>query len=541
MECSKCSSIIEDDTNYCPFCGTLNTDAKMEVPPLVRIIRESAEENDYDTIAKYALLGNAFAEYKYVQAFNYDVERIKQEAEKNNAAAIALLGIKQFIHSRPQERVRNQNDDMLYEKAIKMVQKAAEMKDPIAMDYVAEWFASGKVKGIQKSEMNAYRYTKESADLECPPAMFRLGKWHLEGSHGVSKSPEIGNELVEKAAYYGISAAMEMLKEKDKTWFETDYKIDEDKETQELSLKYLMSLNQKYEDDIISADELLDFDFDIQLDSKKGKTYNKERNFVSTVVSGCDSLDDYIKAWDTFQQTEFVIYDPYFDMKSFRETICKKADINIDNLDSFIDQYHKKQKEAVEKHDYDVKENSTEAPKQDTKVESNSGDTEYDKKSKDYLKLASNNIIIKNNQIILKSIYGFTFPQKPKKTTLEVDWNHRKYLDYIRYSFYIHPKEDVYFISLTDGSRFNKKACGYVVASTGIYFKSTKKEKPIIITWDNYIRTNIYMGDYSKKTKENMLMINDHAFLFKSSNSDLDFLLELKNFIGFVNEYQKNN
>lgn len=536
--------------HYCPFCGISASSQTIHANNLpANKIRELTQKKEYDEIAKYALAGNVFAEYEYITCKNFDGEKIKQEAKKNNTVAMAMLGIRHYIMFQPQQG-RNLNNSELYEEAVRMVQKAAELKDPMALDFVANWYDSGEVKSIPKNELHAYRYTQEAANLEYPTAMFRLGKWHLEGTHGVSKSLELGNELIEKAAYYGIPAAMDMLKGKDKTWFETDLKFDDDKDAQELSVKFLMPFNQKYkdnvkyEDDIISVDELLDFDFEIRYNWNTGIRYKRERNNTLEVVSDCGSLNECIEAWTILKKTKFDVYDATLDIKKLCKKICEKAEINLEDFECFIEQYNKKHKETTEENKSDIKGNNSEHNKDEIEIKKNDSEA---KKSQ----IISDNVIVENGQIIVKSLYGLPFPLKPKITrlfplkpeitTLEGHWYNGvilecDYLDNIRYSFYIPPKEDVYFISLTDGSRFNKRACGYAIASTGIYFKSTKEKRPIVITWNNYIKANIYMGDYSKKTKENMLMINSHAFLFRFSSSELDFLLKLKEMISFVNE-----
>lgn len=554
--CTKCKLKRGFNMNYCPFCGTpTQPQANGVNDSVVNKIKELEEKKNFDEIAKYALSGNAFAEYVYYYN-GFNEEKIKPEAERNNIAAIAMLGIRQYWCNRPQNSYfgGSTGGGENYEKAIKMVQKAAEMKDPAAMSIMGEWFASGNVKGISKNEREAYKYTKNAADLGNPSALYRLGKWHLEGTNGVSKTPDVGQALMEKAAYYGIPNAVDWVKKKNEKWFDTDIKIEENKETEELSIKFLNTFNKKVEEynikkiyeNNISAKELVDFDFYIQYKTNKRETYKAERARVSQIVSNCNSLNECVEAWDTLKKNELEVYDATVDMKILRQNICKIACINIEDFEGYIDRYFQKDDEYVQEKDNPVPEEKENAQKQDVNIEDLIEDfNTFDdaKRIEFYPKIASHCTAIENGQIVFTRLYCLLDSEALRASSVLHNSgskiNKCSQLDNINYSFQIPMDEPIYLVNLITGSSYNKKACGYAITSTGIYVKSEKKEKPTLIKWNDYITANIYLDSYSKKTMEKMLVINESYFPFKFSRYNLDFLLELKRYVCFVRDNLK--
>ena len=83
MTCGKCGLVLKPEMRYCPLCGTsvdgISRKGEKEKP--IYDIRQLQKEKNYTEIAKYALTGNVFAEYTYIQ---YAIQKMKtwtQDAE----------------------------------------------------------------------------------------------------------------------------------------------------------------------------------------------------------------------------------------------------------------------------------------------------------------------------------------------------------------------------------------------------------------------------------------------------------------------------
>ena len=101
-----------------------------------------------------------------------------------------------------------------------MIRESAESDEPSAMVIWSKLLLSGY--GIEKDAFTAYKMMKSAANQGYPPAIYTLGLWHCQETAGISKNEELGNELIEKAAFLGDKSAQNYIRKKDSKWLDTE-------------------------------------------------------------------------------------------------------------------------------------------------------------------------------------------------------------------------------------------------------------------------------------------------------------------------------
>ena len=520
MTCGKCGLVLKPEMRYCPLCGTsvdgISRKGEKEKP--IYDIRQLQKEKNYTEIAKHALAGNIFAEYTYIQyaiqkmkTWTQDAEgtsNIRQAMEQNNPAAMAIWGIMLYVANRTKGTFEMLfegpgSDSAAYERGIALIQKAANLGDAAALSYMGAWCASGDIKQVLKNERDAYRYTQAAANKDYPTALYRLGTWHLKGVNGVRKVPEIGYELIEKAAFWGESSAVDFVKKYNDKWFETDLRASEDQKQIGQCVKLLRPIKKAITNDII-FDEIVDLTYDGIAFSSENEiaVYKAECDFVSNIFSSCDSLNCYLRAFDILKSTKFIVYDAGTDIRKVRKQICKLTGTSDETLDEFL------------------------------KVSSQCG-------------------YIKNDEIILNEIPAFLINRLlPKLDAAKGYFLHsngialsdNQKLFGMRQSLQIPPDEPVYVVRPTGmpWNFYTEKSKGYAITETGFYCKAEHKRAGFI-KWRDFGKSDIYIGDFSGDQIDNIengdFWINDYCLMLPQGKAaQLQFFKDLKSIVQLVHE-----
>lgn len=520
MTCGTCGSVLKPEMRYCPLCGVSvdGISRKDKKGELIFEIRQLQEEKNYSEIAKRALSGNVFAEYLYIQ---YAVQKaktwtqsaegtadIKQALEQNNPAAMAIWGITLYTSYRPKgifEEIFEgpKYNDAEFEKGITLVKKAANLGDAAASSYMGAWCAAGSLTQVLKNERDAYKYTQAAVNKEYPTAMYRLGTWYLDGINGVRKNPELGYELIERAAFYGETSAINYVKKYNDKWLETDLRVLEDQKQIKRSAKLLHSSSKRLTEDII-FDEDVDFTYDgITFSSGyEVAVYKAECDFASTLLFNCSTLNDYLRALDIIQATRFSDYDISSDILKVRQQICKLARINKDSLNIFL------------------------------KASSQCGS-------------------VKDNEIILNEIpdclLNQLIPQLGNAKGYLLHSNgtailENKKLSGMRQSLQITPDEPIYVVRPygMPWNYYTEKSKGYAIAKTGIYIKAEHK-KTGFMKWRDFGETDIFIGDlrggHIDNVENGQFWINDYTLILPEGKAaQLQFFISLKSLVKLVHE-----
>ena len=241
MNCNCCGKVVTDIMIFCPYCGNKiggdknetikDTDMREEILILYK-------DAKYQEILSYALEGDIIAKNYYIRYVMYRADQsqlsndeelintLKQNMESGSMFAKAALGIYKFYHGK--RGVLGITDDSAIAMGRQLIRESAESDEPAAMTILAEWLLKGD--GVDKDEFVAYKMMKSVAEKGYPPAIYRLGLWHCQGTGGISRNEELGNDLIEKAAFWGDSDAREHISKEDSQWLESklNYFISED-------------------------------------------------------------------------------------------------------------------------------------------------------------------------------------------------------------------------------------------------------------------------------------------------------------------------
>lgn len=496
MICEKCGAVLRVEMKFCPLCGasTNGTENEHGQEDHILTIRQFQKQKKYTEIAKCALTGNVFAEYAYIQyaiqkmkTWTQDAEGtsyIRQAMEQNNPAALAIWGVMLYVANRSKGTFEMLfegpgSDRAAYERGIELIQRAANLGDAAALSYMGAWCASGSISQVLKSERDAYRYTQASVNKNYPTAMYRLGMWYLNGGNGVRKAPDLGYELIEKAAFYGESSAVDFVKKNNEKWFEADLKAAEDKKQITQSVKLLHPISRAVTNDII-FDNAVDLSYDGILFSSQDEVnvYKTESAYADEVLLKCASLDDYLKAWDILNTVNFNSFDKSIHVQNISKSICKKTGIRDTDLSDFA------------------------------QMSSQCGTIQSDKIVLGHLP----------NRLIKYLVAELGSDSKHFLHSSGDALADSDKLNSMRVALKIPANELVYAIR-PDGMSWNyysEKSKGYAICSNGFYFKDDNK-KHGFLAWKDFSVAKIFLADSQGKPTDNpdkgWIRINEYDFL----------------------------
>lgn len=276
MYCNHCKNIISDTMKFCPYCGSEIDGVKKEIEiDIHKQVSDWYKNEQFENIFSAALDGNNTAKCYFIRyisdaqitAQNEQLlENVIAMSNNGNPFSMSVLGIRKFCGGR--KNILGYENEDLIKQGVELIKKAAEQGEASAMTFVAEWMIDGKY--AEKNISSAYKLMKAASDEGYPSAMYRLGIWHKDGSNGISKKEELGQELIEKAAFFGDQNALKYFKENNNDWFEStlNYAIPEE------TLRKIQEL--------ISSDK---------------SKYQAEKNELETEYESCQTKEDYIRLY----------------------------------------------------------------------------------------------------------------------------------------------------------------------------------------------------------------------------------------------------
>lgn len=521
MTCEKCGMVLKTGMRFCPSCGEpVCGDERSSEDKVVSLLRQLKKEKKYDEIVRFALTGNAYAEYLYL---DHAIEKaktwtqsaqgsgeVKSAMENEQPAGMAIWGIILYTTFRPKgifEEIFEgpKYDDKAFDKGISLIRKAADMGDAAASYYMGGWCISGNIRQIIKNERDAYRYTQNSADKGYPSAMYRLGKWYVDGINGVRKNPALGNELIEKAAFYDQPAAVDYVKKLNGRWFETDFNSAEDKNAVELSRRLLSPPKKVVTNDII-FDKSVDMTFDgiVFNSDDELNQYRDERKTAENILAGCETLDDYLSAWDRMEHAQFSILDKSFYLSMIRKMVIKLSEISGEELELY--------RQWSLKFGYIC----------DGKIMLSGIPTEL-------IKTVDSGL--DSNGRYFMHLGGKPLPDSDK-------------LAMTKQAFKIPLEDDVFVIHPIGGMfwrYYTEKMIGYAVSSSGLYFKDHKKRLGAV-AWEDFKNSAIYFANPLDKTIESdCLWVDDYFFLTDEPQSHLVFLKKIRSLVRLIYQLPDNS
>ena len=248
MNCKYCNKVVSEMMTFCPYCGNRTDGEKsgFESKTDMRLQMATLYQNGkHDEILAYALEGDIFAKYyykRYVQDMGNKgvltndkafAVNLKKHMDEGSVFAKAILGICRYNYKISFSGV---TDDWDEGAGKRLIRESAESDEPVAMEIWGEFLLKGY--GVEKDEVTAYKMMKSAANQGYPPAIYSLGLWHRQGTAGISKNEELGNELIEKAAFLGDQDAQSSMRKQNSKWLNTElgYAIADDNLKSTLSL-----------------------------------------------------------------------------------------------------------------------------------------------------------------------------------------------------------------------------------------------------------------------------------------------------------------
>lgn len=287
MRCNQCGHGIDDQMNFCPLCGcqigsveriNAASDAKIKVEYLYK-------NKKYDELLRCAIAGNNIAKYYYIEYMYEQANRssflewdsilkfLIDEKRKETPFAIAAYGI--FWYKQEIRGSMGVIDTDAVQRAIKLVQKAADMNESAAMTELGEWYSNG-TEYIKSDEYRGYQLIQKAACMGYPRAMRILGYWHYNGTRNVSLNEDLGYELIEKAAFMGEYSARKIILEQNPDWFDDEFEFSISKENVSCIISSLQHLSREKDN---NTEE------NVPIDNSKID--------VISLIEKCSSVDEY--------------------------------------------------------------------------------------------------------------------------------------------------------------------------------------------------------------------------------------------------------
>jgi len=281
MNCKHCNKVIADSMKFCPYCGN-KTDCEISRIENDLIAWEQMKglyhDGNHQELLTYALEGDIFAKFYYLKYIDDMADKkslstetgiaktLKKYMDEGSVFAKAILGLCRYVYKISFSGV---TDDWDESKGERLIRESAESEEPVAMVVWGKFLFNGY--RIEKDVFTAYKMMKSAANQGYPPAIYTLGLWHCQETAGISKNEELGNELIEKAAFLGEKSAQNYIRKKDSKWLDTElgYAISDD------DLKSTISL-------IVSEANESDMVIPVSLREEYGR---------------CQDKDDYIRLY----------------------------------------------------------------------------------------------------------------------------------------------------------------------------------------------------------------------------------------------------
>lgn len=309
MVCPKCKKIISDSMNFCPYCGfQINAQAaRKKCLEEIENVDRWIEEKNYKMLLEMASDGNMHAKYLYIRYIQKqsrtsmpdreeDYPRLKELASNRTPFAMTAYAISLYYEYREKGMVESLSEGIKTDKkkvaqAFELVNEAAEMGEAVAQFYLWNW------REEDGDDVRAYKLIAASAKQGYPPALYTLGIWHYEGTHGARKDIEKGYALIEKAAIHRYGEAVDFLKKEDKRWFDLNL-------CDALDEKLVKTAVQT-----LCVDDNADILKKSEARKEREDAEDREKSIINDILEKCTTFEDYVEAYRELEGIKFYIVD----------------------------------------------------------------------------------------------------------------------------------------------------------------------------------------------------------------------------------------
>lgn len=309
MVCPKCKKIISDSMNFCPYCGfQINVQAtRKKCLEEIENVDRWIEEKNYKMLLEMASDGNMHAKYLYIRYIQKqsrtsmpdreeDYPRLKELASNRTPFAMTAYAISLYYEYREKGMIESLSEGIKTDKkkvaqAFELVNEAAEMGEAVAQFYLWNW------KEEDGDDVRAYKLIAASAKQGYPPALYTLGIWHYEGTHGARKDIEKGYALIEKAAIHRYGEAVDFLKKEDKRWFDLNL-------CDALDEKLVKTAVQT-----LCVDDNADILKKSEARKEREDAEDREKSIINDILEKCTTFEDYVEAYRELEGIKFYIVD----------------------------------------------------------------------------------------------------------------------------------------------------------------------------------------------------------------------------------------
>lgn len=324
MVCPKCKKIVIDSMNFCPYCGfQINSKAtRKKCLEEIEDVDRKIEEKNYKMLLEMASDGNAYAKDLYIRYIKKqsrtslpdreeDYPRLKELASNGMPFAMTAYAISLYYEYREKGMIESLSEGIKTDKkkvaqAFQLIHEAAEMGEAVAQFYLWKW------NEVDGDDAKAYKLIAASANQGYPPALYTLGIWHYEGTHGARKDVEKGYALIEKAAMHKYGEAMNFLKKEDKRWFDLNLCDALDEKLVKTAIQTLC------------VDDTADILRKSETQREREDAEDRENSIINDILEKCTTFEDYVEAYRELEGIKFYIVDlseTKKDIKSKMESI----------------------------------------------------------------------------------------------------------------------------------------------------------------------------------------------------------------------------
>jgi TPR repeat protein len=323
--------------NFCPYCGYQIKPEAVRNRCLEQYdgVDNCVSNGNYRQLLDRAMSGDMYAMFCYVQHISSqsrtsvpdrtnEYDMLKEMALKSVPFAMTAYAISIYYENRERSGlVESFREGIKYnqekvDEAFKLVNQAVNIGEPVAQYELWLWDEN------IKDDARAYKLVEASAKQEYPPAMYTLGMWHYEGTHGARKDAEKGYALIEKAAIYKHKKAIEFFKEADSHWDDLNLQDEFDDKLTQLAIGNLYVKNKSSEVKKSKSQE------------EREEAQKRENDIIEEALDACISFDTCVHEYKKLAGMKFYIVDQTEALYSIKEKMEAFAQVSGNSLEETI-------------------------------------------------------------------------------------------------------------------------------------------------------------------------------------------------------------
>jgi hypothetical protein len=323
--------------NFCPYCGYQIKPEAVRNKCLDQYdgVDNCVNNGNYRQLLDRAISGDMYAIFCYVQHISSqsrtsvpnrtnEYDMLKEMALESIPFAMTAYAISIYYENRERsglaESIREgiKYNQEKVDEAFKLVNQAVNLGEPVAQYELWLWDEN------INDDARAYKLLESSAKQEYPPAMYTLGMWHYEGTHGARKDVEKGYALIEKAAIYKHQKAIEFFKESDSHWDDLNLQDAFDDKLTQLAIGNLYIQNKGIEVKKSKSQE------------ERAEAQKQENDIIEEALDACISFDTCVHEYKKLAGMKFYIVDQTEALYSIKEKMEAFAQVSGNSIEETI-------------------------------------------------------------------------------------------------------------------------------------------------------------------------------------------------------------